>query len=189
MKKFAALLLALTMVLGMATITASAEGSERVITIGTTYDVYWDSFDGSIDANPYYTGTVADEMMFAKVKQIEDKWNVKFEYINLTYAGAKESINTSVLAGTPDVDVYMMDLPLAEPPLTLAMRSFSRPPAPPLTSTPTLRCAAASSRRSSTSSSDRTGKHAPPASALFERLPGQALSRGDHAAGVQPADD
>lgn len=115
MKKFAALLLALTMVLGMATITASAEGSERVITIGTTYDVYWDSFDGSIDANPYYTGTVADEMMFAKVKQIEEKWNVKFEYINLTYAGAKESINTSVLAGTPDVDVYMMDLALAAP--------------------------------------------------------------------------
>ena len=115
MKKFAALLLALTMVLGMATITASAEGSERVITIGTTYDLYWDSFDESIDANPYYTGTVADEMMFAKVKQIEEKWNVKFEYINLTYAGAKESINTSVLAGTPDVDVYMMDLALAAP--------------------------------------------------------------------------
>lgn len=61
MKKFAALLLALTMVLGMATITASAEGSERVITIGTTWDYYWDSFDESIDANPYYTGTVADE--------------------------------------------------------------------------------------------------------------------------------
>ena len=58
MKKFAALLLALTMVLGMATITASAEGSERVITIGMTYDLYWDSFDESIDANPYYTGTV-----------------------------------------------------------------------------------------------------------------------------------
>ena len=49
MKKFAALLLALTMVLGMATITASAEGSERVITIGTTWDLYWDSFDGSIE--------------------------------------------------------------------------------------------------------------------------------------------
>lgn len=82
MKKFAALLLALTMVLGMATITASAEGSERVITIGTTWDLYWDSFDGSIEDNPYYSGTTADEMMFAKVKQIEDKWNVKFEYIN-----------------------------------------------------------------------------------------------------------
>lgn len=94
MKKFAALLLALTMVLGMATITASAEGSERVITIGTTWDLYWDSFDGSIEDNPYYSGTTADEMMFAKVKQIEEKWNVKFEYINLTYAGAKESINT-----------------------------------------------------------------------------------------------
>lgn len=39
MKKFAALLLALAMVLGMATITASAEGSERVITIGTTWDL------------------------------------------------------------------------------------------------------------------------------------------------------
>ena len=115
MKKFAALLLALTMVLGMATITASAEGSERVITIGTTWDLYWASFDGSIEDNPYYRGTTADEMMFAKVKQIEDKWNVKFEYINLTYAGAKESINTSVLAGTPDVDVYMLDLALAAP--------------------------------------------------------------------------
>ena len=115
MKKFAALLLALTMVLGMATITASAEGSERVITIGTTWDLYWDSFDGSIEDNPYYSGTTADEMKFAKVKQIEEKWGVKFEYINLTYAGAKESINTSVLAGTPDVDVYMMDLALAAP--------------------------------------------------------------------------
>ena len=95
MKKFAALLLALTMVLGMATITASAEGSERVITIGTTFDLYWDSFDGSIEDNPYYSGTTADEMKFAKVKQIEEKWGVKFEYINLTYEGAKESFAPS----------------------------------------------------------------------------------------------
>lgn len=178
MKKFAALLLALTMVLGMATITASAEGSERVITIGTTYDVYWDSFDGSIDANPYYTGTVADEMMFAKVKQIEDKWNVKFEYINLTYAGAKESINTSVLAGTPDVDVYMMDLALAAPAAANGYVTDLRDvlPANQRGDSGQGRCAV-------------LHRHRQRRSAAAVRQQRRKHGRRDHAAGVQPADD
>ncbi len=113
MKKFAALVLAVAMILSMVTIASAEE--PRHILIGTTWDLYWDSTHETIDVNPYYTGTVADEMMFAKVAEVEQKWNVTFEYVNLLYAGAQESINTSILAGTPDVDVYMIGLAIGAP--------------------------------------------------------------------------
>ena len=113
MKKFAALVLAVMMVLSMASFASAEE--PRHILIGTTWDLYWDSTHESIDANPYYTGTVADEMQFAKVAEIEQEWGVTFEFVNLLYAGAQESINTSILAGTPDVDVYMIGLAIGAP--------------------------------------------------------------------------
>lgn len=115
MKKFVALLLAMMMVLSMATFTASAEDEVRTIYIGTTWDIYWDSLHPEISDIPNWTGTLADEMMLANTKRVEEKYNVRIECINLTYAGAKESINTSVLAGTPDVDIYMLDLGIAAP--------------------------------------------------------------------------
>ena len=39
----------------------------------------------------------------------------RFEYVNMTYAGVKESINTSILAGTPDCDVYLCELQFGVP--------------------------------------------------------------------------
>lgn len=113
MKKFAALLLAVMLTLSLCSFATAEE--PRHILIGTTWDLYWDSTHESIDANPYYTGTVADEMMFAKVAEIEQKYGVTFEYVNLLYAGAQESINTSIMAGTPDVDVYMIGLAIGAP--------------------------------------------------------------------------
>ena len=113
MKKFAALVLALAMVLSMASFASAEE--PRNILIGTTWDLYWDSFDETADANPYYSGTEADELMFANVKNVEAENGVTFEYVNLLYTGAQESINTSILAGTPDVDVYMTDLAISVP--------------------------------------------------------------------------
>ena len=113
MKKFAALVLAMLMVLSMVTVASAEE--PRHILIGTTWDLYWDSTHEDITANPYYSGTVADEMMFDKVAEIEAEWGVTFEYVNLLYAGAQESINTSILAGTPDVDVYMIGLAIGAP--------------------------------------------------------------------------
>lgn len=115
MKKFVALLLAMMMVLSMATIGANAEEEVRTIYIGTTWDIYWDSLHHEASDIPNWTGTQADEMMLANVKRIEEKYNVRLENVNLTYSGAKESINTSVLAGTPDVDIYMLDLGIAAP--------------------------------------------------------------------------
>lgn len=49
------------------------------------------------------------------VKTIEEKYGVKFWWENLTYAGVKDSINTSILAGTPDCDVYLVDTGMAIP--------------------------------------------------------------------------
>lgn len=113
MKKFAALVLAIAMMLSVVSFASAEE--PRHILIGTTWDLYWDSTHEDIAANPYYTGTVADEMMFAKVAEVEAEWGVTFEYVNLLYAGAQESINTSIMAGTPDVDVYMIGLAIGAP--------------------------------------------------------------------------
>lgn len=93
---------------------ASAE-EPRHILIGTTWDKYWDSTHETIDANPYYSGSVPDQLQFDKVAEIEEKWGVTFEYVNLLFAGAVESINNSILAGTPDVDVYNVGIDIAAP--------------------------------------------------------------------------
>lgn len=114
MKKMTALLVALVMLLSVCNF-ASAEGNGRHILIGTTWDMYWDSTHETIDVNPYYSGKETDQMMFDNVKKIEEKWGVTFEYVNMLYAGAQESINTSILAGTPDVDIYTVGLAIGAP--------------------------------------------------------------------------
>ncbi len=115
MKKFVALTLALTLLLSTLCLGTAVAEEKRHILIGTTWDIYWDSVHRNAEDNPYYSGTVADEMMIAKVAEIEEKYNVTFEYVNLLYAGAQESINTSIPAGTPDVDVYMVSLAIGAP--------------------------------------------------------------------------
>ncbi len=85
-------------------------GETRTIKIGTWYDHYYDSTHGDIHDDP----SVADEELaqahFDVVKEVEEKYNVKIEFVNLTYTGIEESINTSILAGQPDCDIYEVDL-------------------------------------------------------------------------------
>ncbi len=113
MKKFAALVLAVMMMLSVCSFAAAEE--PRHILIGTTWDLYWDSTHESIFDNPDSAGSEIDELMFANVAKVEEKWGITFEYVNLLYAGAQESINTSILAGTPDVDIYMVELAIGAP--------------------------------------------------------------------------
>lgn len=113
MKKLTALLLALALVLSMVSMAVAEE--PRHIVIGTTWDIFYDSTHGDVYVNPGYTGDLAQEMMFEKVRQVEEKWNVTFEFLNMTYSGSKESINTSIVAGSPDVDVYMVGMAMAAP--------------------------------------------------------------------------
>ena len=135
-KRILALVMALAMVLALAACGGSAApaetkdpeaapaetkapeasaGEKRHITIGLWWDIYYDSTHEAIEDDPAYAGNVADQMRWDVVEAIEKKYNVTFEYVNLTYTGVTESINTSILAGTPECDVYMCDLTMGIP--------------------------------------------------------------------------
>ena len=106
---------------------------KRQILIGTWWKQYYDSGDASIDVSPdWIANQDADgdddakkaekeinrkvaQLKFDKVKKLEDTYNCKFYWTNLTYTGVQESINTSVLAGTPDADIYLVDTGMAIP--------------------------------------------------------------------------
>jgi len=55
------------------------------------------------------------EERFNNVKRIEDRYGIKFYWQNLTYEGVIDSINTSILAGTPDCDIYLVEAGTAIP--------------------------------------------------------------------------
>lgn len=88
---------------------------KRDLTIGTWWLQYYDSSNTALEDNPNYAGTLADEMKFENVKKIEEKYNCTFRWENLTYDGTKESINNSILAGSPDCDIYLVDLTFGIP--------------------------------------------------------------------------
>ena len=90
MKKFIALLLALLMLLSVAGIATAEE--PRHIVIGVTWDIFYDSTHTDVYDNPGYTGDIAQDMMFERVKYVEDKWNVTFEFLNMTYSGSNPNI-------------------------------------------------------------------------------------------------
>ncbi len=90
-------------------------GEKRVITIGVWWDIYYDSTHEDVLDDPSYVGSEADQMRWDVVSIVEEKYNVEFEYVNLTYTGITESINTSILAGTPDCDIYLCDLGMGIP--------------------------------------------------------------------------
>ena len=90
-------------------------GDKREILIGSWWVQYYDSTHTSLEDDPSYTGDLAAELKFENVKKIEDKYNVTFKWVNLTYEGTKESINNSILAGAPDCDIYLVDTGMAIP--------------------------------------------------------------------------
>ncbi len=107
--------LALILVLTSLGVTAFAAEGKRNIVIGLWWDKYYDSTQTALEDDPSYQGTVSDQLRFDAVKKIEEKYNVTIEYQNLTYVGVQESINTSILAGTPDCDIYLVDTAIGIP--------------------------------------------------------------------------
>ena len=104
----------------------------RNIQIGTWWVQYYDSDDAIEDSPDWQTNQDADgddeatlkskefnrgiaQMKFDNVPVIEQKYNCEFYWNNLTYAGVKESINVSILAGAPDCDIYLTDAGMAVP--------------------------------------------------------------------------
>lgn len=96
------------------TSSASSDG-HRVIRIGTWYSHFYDSTHTSIDDNPNYDDPDEAQMQFDNLKAVEEKYDVEIEFVNLTFNGVRESINTSILAGQPDCDIYEVDLQFGIP--------------------------------------------------------------------------
>lgn len=88
---------------------------KRVITVGTWYDHYFTSDHDEISDNPNVTDEVLAQMQLDNVRAIEEKYNVELKFVNLTWDGTIESINTSIMAGAPDCDIYEVDLQFGIP--------------------------------------------------------------------------
>ena len=109
----------------------TADG-KRIINIGTWWVQYYDSDDALEDSADYLNSQDSEgddeatkaqnafnrnvaQMKFDNVPVIEQKYNCEFYWQNLTYTGVQESINTSILAGAPDCDIYLVDAGMAIP--------------------------------------------------------------------------
>lgn len=90
--------------------TSAASGETRTIKIGTWYDHFYDSTNTDIYDDPSVTDEELAQAHFDVVKEVEEKYNVRIEFVNLTYDGIQESINVSILSGKPDCDIYEVDL-------------------------------------------------------------------------------
>ncbi|MCL2638196.1 MAG: extracellular solute-binding protein [Oscillospiraceae bacterium] len=87
----------------------------RTIRIGTWFDMYYTSQHQDVYDNPEVSDVIIAEMELENMRKIEQEHNVRLEYINLTWNGIQESLTTSIMAGRPDVDVYLVDLQFGIP--------------------------------------------------------------------------
>lgn len=82
----------------------------RTIKIATWWDFFYDSRHNDPMDNPGVNNTETAQMELDNIRRIEEKYNVKIEFVNLGWEGIIDSINTSVVSGTPDYDIYTADL-------------------------------------------------------------------------------
>ena len=87
----------------------------RVIKIAMFYDMYYDSEDEKPEDNPGMDDRELAQLMIDNVKRIEQKYNCKIIYENPGGDSLKSSLQTSVVAGTPDYDVYLTQMSFALP--------------------------------------------------------------------------
>ena len=86
----------------------------RTIRIALWWDEYFDSrfqtLEEIVAAGGSYDKEDQAQMRLDKVREIEERWNCRIEYVNAGWEGETNSISTSVVNGTPDYDVYLTDL-------------------------------------------------------------------------------
>ena len=79
----------------------------RTIEICMFWDAYYDSNHTSPEDNPNVADVETAQMMIDNVRRIEEKYNCRIEYVNPGSDALINSLNTSVVAGTPDYDAYV----------------------------------------------------------------------------------
>lgn len=86
----------------------------RTIKIGLWWDEFYDSEYQSLEditaAGGSYDNAETAQMKLDAVRQVEERWNCRIDYVNLGWQGTIDSIGTSVTNGTPDCDIYLTDL-------------------------------------------------------------------------------
>lgn len=82
----------------------------RTIKVATWWDYFYDSRHSDPTEDPGASNLANAQMEIDNIRRIEEKYNVRIEYENLGWDGVIDSINTSVIAGTPDFDIYTVDL-------------------------------------------------------------------------------
>lgn len=87
----------------------------RTIKVGIWWDYYYTSDHKDINDNPALDNTETAQMKLDNVRRIEEKYNCKIKFVNLSWTGVINSINTSIAAGTPECDVYLTDLQFGIP--------------------------------------------------------------------------
>ena len=87
----------------------------RKIYIGTWYESYYTSAHTSIYDNPDVDDVEEAQMQLDNMRAVEAKYGIELYYKNLTWNGVIESINTSIMAGKPNCDIYMVDLQFGIP--------------------------------------------------------------------------
>ena len=83
----------------------------RRIRIALWWDEFWDSNYKTLDQVEAAAGSIEDtevmQMKLDKIREIERKWNCEIEWVNMGWSGIQESLNTAVVAGTPECDIYL----------------------------------------------------------------------------------
>ena len=87
----------------------------REIKIAMFYDMFYDSGDTKPEDNPQMTDMERGQLMIDNVRRIEKKYNCTITYLNPGGDAIKSSLNTSVVNGTPDYDVYLTQMDFALP--------------------------------------------------------------------------
>lgn len=87
----------------------------RTIKVGIWWDMFYTSKDTKIEDDPNLINAETAQMKLDNVRRIEEKYNVKIEFVNLGWDGTISSINTSIMAGTPECDIYLTDLQFGVP--------------------------------------------------------------------------
>lgn len=100
---------------GIATLNVAPSETKRKIRIGTWYDHFYESKHTKIEDDPNMNDPETAQMRLDNLRRIEEKYNVEIEYVNLTWEGTIESINTSIMAGSPECDIYEVDLQFGVP--------------------------------------------------------------------------
>lgn len=87
----------------------------REIEIAVFYPMYYDSDDTKPEDNPGVQDLERGQLMIDNVKRVEEKYNCKIKFVDVSGDAIKSSLNTSVVNGTPDYDVYLTQMDFALP--------------------------------------------------------------------------